>query len=118
MDIVNSACEQCISCNHVKRPEQWLTRECGIDLILCQRCSFWSSRKRFVSGYARLYIMKCKIQDKPIAIEGFLMKMKEYCIQSKYNIRNVEFVNHYIYCQHILSVPYPSLYDYIVQGNV
>ena len=59
--------------------------------------------------------------------------MKEYCIQSKYNIRNVEF-DHYIYCQHILSltilffffslslslfhVPYPSFYDYIVEGNV
>ena len=59
--------------------------------------------------------------------------MKEYCIQSKYNNRNVEFVI-IIYCQHILSftilfffsslslslfhVPYPSLYDYRVEGNV
>ena len=67
--------------------------------------------------------------------------MKEYCIQSKYNIRNVEFViiifivsifypllfSSFFFLSFSLSlslslslthVPYPSLYDYIVQGNV
>ena len=63
--------------------------------------------------------------------------MKEYCIESKYNIRNVEFVIIIFIVQHILSLtilslfflslslslslfhaPYPSLYDYIVEGNV
>ena len=62
--------------------------------------------------------------------------MKEYCIQSKYNIRNVEFViiifiisifypllfsSFFFFLSLSLSlfhVPYPSLYDYIVEGNV
>ena len=60
--------------------------------------------------------------------------MKEYCIQSKYNIRNVEFVItifivsifypllfSFFFLSLSLSlfhVPYPSLYDYIVEGNV
>ena len=65
--------------------------------------------------------------------------MKEYCIQSKYNIRNVEFViiifivsifypllfSSFFSFSLSLSlslslfhVPYPSLYDYIVEGNV
>ena len=61
--------------------------------------------------------------------------MKEYCIQSKYNIRNVEFViiifidsifysllfSSFFSFSLSLSLfhePYPSLYDYIVEGNV
>ena len=61
--------------------------------------------------------------------------MKEYCIQSKYNIRNVEFViivfivsifypllfsSFFSSLSHSLSFMYPnpSLYDYRVEGNV
>ena len=62
--------------------------------------------------------------------------MKEHCIQSKYNIRNVEFViiifvvsifypllfsSFFFFFSlslFLFHVPYPSLYDYIVEGNV
>ena len=68
-------------CNHVKRlwlaVEQWLTRECGIDLKFCAKDVLFGvvEKDNFINSvicYARLYIMKCKIQDKQIAIEGFL----------------------------------------------
>ena len=93
MDIVNSDvctfckhCEQTVfhlfyDCNHVKRlwlaVEQWLTRECGIDLKFCAKDVLFGvvEKDNFLNSiicYARLYIMKCKIQDKQIAIEGFL----------------------------------------------
>ena len=93
MDIVNSDvcnfckhCEQTVfhlfyDCNHVKRlwlaVEQWLTRECGIDLKFCDKDVLFGvvEKDNFINSvicYARLYIMKCKIQDKQIAIEGFL----------------------------------------------
>ena len=57
--------------------EQWLTRECGIDLKFCAKDVLFGvvEKDNFINSvicYARLYIMKCKIQDKQIAIEGFL----------------------------------------------
>ena len=57
--------------------EQWLTRECGIDLKFCAKNVLFGvvEKDNFINSvicYARLYIMKCKIQDKQIAIEGFL----------------------------------------------
>ena len=57
--------------------EQWLTRECGIDLKFCAKDVLFGvvEKDNFINSvicYARLYIIKCKIQDKQIAIEGFL----------------------------------------------
>ena len=93
MDIVNSDacnfckhCEQTVfhlfyDCNHVKRlwlaVGQWLIRECGVDLKFCAKDVLFGvvEKDNFINSvicYARLYIMKCKIQDTQIAIEGFL----------------------------------------------
>ena len=62
---------------HPGEVEQWLTRECGIDLKFCAKDVLFGvvEKDNFINSvicYARLYIMKCKIQDKQIAIEGFL----------------------------------------------
>ena len=83
-------CEQTVfhlfyNCNHVKRfwlaVEQWLTRECGMDLKFCaknvlfgvvEKDSFMNS----VICYERLYIMKCKIQEMQIAVEGCLNRLE------------------------------------------
>ena len=51
--------------------------ECGIDLKFCAKDVLFGvvEKDNFINSvicYARLYIMKCKIQDKQIAIEGFL----------------------------------------------
>ena len=90
MDIVNNdVCNFCkhyeqtvfhlfYDCNHVwLAVEQSLTRECGIDLKFCVKDVLFGvvEKDNFINSvicYARLYIMKCKIQDKQKAIEGFL----------------------------------------------
>ena len=93
MNIMNSDvcnfckhCEQTVfhlfhDCNHVKmfwlEVEQWLTRECGIDLKLCAKNVLFGvvEKDNFINSaicYARLYIMKYKIQEKQIGFEGFL----------------------------------------------
>ena len=79
MDIVNSDvcnfCKHCQTVFHNQPVEQWLTRECGIDKFCAKDVLFGVVEKdNFINSvicYARLYIMKCKIQDKQIAIEGF-----------------------------------------------
>ena len=61
--------------------EQWLTRECGIDLKFCAKNVLFGEveKDNFISSvicYARLYIMKCKILEKQIAVEGFLNRLE------------------------------------------
>ena len=80
MNIMNS--DVCKFCKHCEQTVlhlfyDWFTRECGIDLKFCAKSVLFGvvERENFINSvicYARLYIMKCKIQEKQIAIEGFL----------------------------------------------